>query len=302
MTLLRIFHGLAVLSLVATGGACAESGMASGAASVESAASSGGAASVRTVGSAASSTSNAEAIATDAISCVLRASTVSVERCREVASMAGTSVEGLHRAEHSVVDQLGEVIVRRARSERMTSAQRAGLARWFDLGMAAAREASVANVASRSASLQRARADQMTAGDLDAIEAAAQRDTNEVRARAQLDALMAFAREGLDGATEAESIAIVVAMARVDGARGAHEMTRSDAVQSSVDLAVDVAGAASVRALNERSNSGERAALRASTEAPSLEDASARLRVRASDVCARSSASVRQWCERSASR
>jgi cobyrinic acid a,c-diamide synthase len=249
-----------------------------------------------------SAPSGAEAIATDAISCVLRAPTVSVERCREIASMAGTTVEGLHRAEHSVVDQLGEVIVRRARSERMMSAQRAGLARWFDLGMAAAREASVATAASRSASLQRARADEMTAGDLDAIESAAQRDTNEVRARAQLDALMAFARERLDGAAEAECIAIVVAMSRVDGARGAHEMTRSDSVQTSVDLAVDVAGAASVRALNERSNSGERAALRASTEAPSLDDASARLRVRASEVCVRASASVRQWCERSASR
>jgi len=293
MTLLRIFHGLAVLSLVAASAACAESGpSAVASAGLESSASSGGAASV---------SSGAEVIATDAISCVLRVSTVSVERCREIAAMAGTSVEGLQRAEHSVVDQLGEVIVRRARSERMTAAQRAGLARWFDLGMAAAREASVALVASRSASLQRARADQMTAGDLDAIEAAAQRDSNEVRARAQLDSLMAFAREGLDGAAEAESIAIVVALARVDGARGAHEMTRSDTVQSSVDLAVDVAGAASVRALNERSSSGERAALRAATEAPSLDDASARLRVRATEVCARASASVRQWCERSSS-
>lgn len=291
-----MFHGLALVSLAVASVACAESSSPSAVASV------GTSANAESSGGAAIATSSAEAIATDAISCVLRASNVSVERCREVASMAGTTVEGLQRADHSVVDQLGEVVVRRARAERMIATQRAGLGRWFDLGMAAAREASVANVASRAASLQRARADQNTAGDLDAIEAAAQRDMSEVRARAQLDALMAFAREGLDGAAEAETIALVVAMARVDGARGAHEMTRSDTVQSSVDIAVDIAGASSVRALNDRVNSGERAALRAGADAPSLDDARARLRVRATEVCARASASVRQWCERSIAR
>lgn len=299
MTLLRLFRGLAVVSVVGAAAACGEAVTASptltGAGLTESS-SSGGAA------SAAAEASGAQSIATDAISCVLRASSVSAERCREVATMAGTTLEGLQRADHSVVDQLGEVVVRRARSERMPAQQRAGLARWFDLGIAAAREAAVANVAARSASLQRARANEMTAGDLDAIEAAAQRDASEVRSRAHLDSLMAFAREGLDGASDAEAVAVVVALARVDGARGAHEMTRSDTVQSSVDIAVDIAGASTVRALSDRANSGERAALRAGSEAPSLDDARARLRLRATEVCARASGAVRAWCDGAAQR
>jgi hypothetical protein len=302
MMLLRLFHGWVLFSLAAATGACMERGTTSVVSAAESVASSGSAWSVTTQSSVVGATSSAEAIAADAISCVLRASTVSYERCAEIASMAGTTVEGLQRAEPSVIDQLGEVLVRRARSERMSSAKRAGLARWFDLGIAAAREAAIAREASRSSSLQRVRSNQWTAGDLDAIEAAARRDSNEVRARAQLDALRAFAHEGLDGAVEAEAIAIIVAMARVDGAREADEMTRSDAVQTAVDLAVDVAGAPSVRALNERSHGGERAALRVSTEVPSLDDMLARLRLRATEVCARASASVRQWCSRSVSR
>jgi hypothetical protein len=274
---------------------CAEGAARMGGASAVLAGSSGGSSGAAVV--------TAELVAVDAISCVLRAPTVPAERCEEIARSAGTTAEGLARADHSVIDQLGEVIVRRARGERMTASQRVGVARWFDLGVAAAREAAVANSAARAASLQRVRASEGGSGDLDAIEAAAARDASEVRSRAQLDALRAFAREGLEGASEAEAIAVIVAIARVDGARGAHETTRADTVQSSVDLAVDVAGASSVRALSERAQtgSGDRGALRATgAEAPSLDDARARLQLRASEACSRASPAVRQWCERSA--
>ncbi len=291
MVFLRVVTGcLLATALFSAAAGCAESAPLASASGLNASGSSGG---------SAAAVSAAESSAIDAVGCVLGTMGVSRERCTELATSAGTTVDRLARADHSVVDQLGEVIVRRARAERMPAPQRAGLARWFDLGMAAAREASVANAAMRAVNLQRARADEHRSGDLDAIEEAAQRDSGDARARAQLDALMTFAREGLDGAREAEAIAVLVALARVDGARQAHESLRADSVQSSVELAVDVAGASSVRALNDRPGNTDRSAqVRASgTEGPSLDQARARLRLRGSEVCARATSAVRAACE-----
>lgn len=250
---------------------------------------------------ASANRAEAETLAVDAIGCVLRGVDSNGERCAQIAALVGVRPAVLARAEHETVEQLGQIVVRRARAERMTAAQRVGIARWFDLGMAAAREAVLAREGSRAAHLTAARANPMTAGDLDAIEFAAARDTAALRARAQLDALRAFAAEGLDGAPEAQALSVLIAMARVDGARGAHEAIRTDAVQSSADLAVDVAGAGSVRALTDRGNSGARSAMRAS-EGPSLDDAHARLRLRAGEVCERASAVVRAFCRENTER
>ncbi|MBL8681752.1 MAG: hypothetical protein JNK05_21470 [Myxococcales bacterium] len=280
--------GSAVVALAAA--ACSEGGVARS--SVDLTQSSGGQAPQPAVYAS-------EQLAFDAVRCVLLLDEPGRARCEEVAHLGGASLDGLLRAEHDAVDRLGELIGRRARSERMTSARRAGLGRWFDLSMAAAREASLANAAARAHHVERLRQDAMRASDLDAVEHAAHLDTRAVRARAQLDALRAFAREGLDGASEAEAMAVVIASARLRGAAAADSAMRAEATQTATDLAVDVAGSSTASVSRERAPADERSAALRAAEGPSIEGARERLAARAVAVCPRAISLVRSLCESS---
>jgi hypothetical protein len=247
----------------------------------------------------ASAASGADVMAADAIACVLRDGAVDRARCEAIARVAGSSLTALLRADHDAVDRLGEALGRRARSERMTPAQRVGMARWLDLGLAAAREAAIALDAARAANLTSARRDVERSGDLDAIEAAGHLDATSVRSRSHLDALRRFALEGLDGAREAEAIAVVIAHARLGSARDADASVRADAMQTALDVAVDVAGPGSVEAspttvaeTSARSRAGR-------DEATSIEAARQRLVVRGGAACPRAEGAIRSLCERS---
>jgi len=240
-----------------------------------------------------------EQLALDAVRCVLRLDEPGAARCQEVAQLGGSSVDGLLRAELDLVDRLSETIGRRARTERMTSARRAGLGRWFDLSIAAAREAALANAAARAHHVEHLRRDPMRASDLDAVEHAARLDTRAVRARVQLDALRAFAREGLEGAADADALAVVIASSRLRGAGVADAAMRVEATQSATDVAIDVAGSSTASIARERTPGDVRSAAVRSSEGPSAEIARQRLAARAAELCPRANSLVQTLCEAS---
>lgn len=279
--------GSAVVALATA--ACSESSIARP--SVELAQSSGGAAQPTVFAS--------EQLAFDAVRCVLALDEPGRARCEEVAQLGGASLDGLLRAEHDAVDRLGELVGRRARTERMTAARRAGLGRWFDLSMSAAKEASLANAAARAHHVERLRRDPMRASDLDAVEHAAHLDTRAVRARAQLDALRSFAREGLDGAAEAEAMSVVIASVRLRGASSADSAMRAEATQTATDLAIDVSGSATAAVARDRAPTDERSAALRASEGPSIEAARQRLAARGAEVCPRAISLVQSLCESS---
>jgi hypothetical protein len=253
--------------------------------------------------SARAPSATADRVAVDAIGCVLGDDSVPRDRCATLAALAGASQDMLVRAEHDVIDRLSEYVGRRARAERMPPARRVGVLRWFDLGIAAAREAALANASARAAHLATVRADPMRGSDLDAVERAVRLDVAAVRARAHLDALRAFAREGMDGAVEADALSVWIATARVEGARHADDMLREDAQQTASELAIDVAGSRSAgvepRATTTPREVRElRGAMRPTVDGVSLDVARARLQARAEELCGRCSDAVRARCER----
>lgn len=246
------------------------------------------------------------ALAAEAFGCVLADPTLSDARCQSVANVAAATLVQLRRADADTVEQLSEVLLRRARAERMSPINRLAFARWLDLGMSASREAAHARVAAQAANIQRIRRDPELSSDPDALEHAAHVDAQALAARSHLDGLRAYAHEGNDGAENATALAITIIAARLRIAEGADAALRSDALGVASDIAIESAGpAARTGAANPRAHDGAAdptsAAARTDRNDSNAAAARSALAQMGTAPCSQALGPIRTLCERSLS-
>jgi hypothetical protein len=208
---------------------------------------------VQTEGSTSNGSSGSEqvasesptvALAADAFACVLADETQRQTQCEAVARACASTASNVRAAQPDTIERLTEVLVHRARAERMPPTQRMAFARWFDLGMSAAREAAQARAASHATNIERVRRDPELSSDVAALEHAASVDAQALASRGHLDQLRAFAHEGNDGAENATAIAVAIVALRLKIAEQADSALRVDALTVASALAVESAGPA----------------------------------------------------------